>query len=158
MANKIQDVFAKRMGRPVNHTPESLAKAAAEYFEWAKGDIILVNEPIKSGELAGTCMQVERVAPMTIPKFCLFAGIDRRTFLNYCEGKSEAYADIFPISREIKEIIDSNQLDGAAVGVFKENIIGRVLGLKDHSDITSGDEPIKQVTVFQLPDDGRNKS
>ena len=116
MAEKIQDIVFKRpFGPPVKHTPESLAKAAADYFEWAKSDVILVNEPIKSGELAGTCMQVERVAPMTIQKFCLFAGIDRRTFLNYCAGENELYANLFPISRAIKEAIESNQLDGACM-------------------------------------------
>jgi hypothetical protein len=91
---------------------------------------------------------------MSIESFALFADIDRRTLLNY-ESNDETYKDFFPVITRIKDVISSQQFEGATVGAYNPNIIARKLGLIDKTDITSDNKPLNESKVT-LNIDGKN--
>ena len=143
--------FRNKHGRDYAYTPDALWDEAVKYFDWISEKVWSKQEPIKSGELAGTTMNVNTPTPMSIGSFCLFADIDESTFDNYL--KAEGYEDFFRITRKIKKIIESNQFEGATVGAYNPNIIARKLGLTDKTDITSGGDKVKAPIIMLSPDD-----
>lgn len=135
--------FRNKHGRGFKYTPESLWEEAIKYFDWISSKVWNKKEPIKSGDKAGTTMDVPTRIPMSIQSFCLFADIDENTFLRY--EKAEGYQDFWEVTTRIKGIIESNQFEGATVGAYNPNIIARKLGLIDRTDITSGNKEIKPL-------------
>lgn len=127
--------FRGKHGRDFRYTPELLWVEAVKYFEWISQNVWNKKEAIKSGELAGTLVDIPTSTPMSIESFCLFADIDRQTFLNY-ESNKEPYLDFFEVTTRIRGIIESNQFEGATVGAYNPNIIARKLGLADKTETT----------------------
>lgn len=127
--------FRNKHGRGFAYTPESLWDEAVDYFKWMEKRVWNKKEAIKSGDQAGRLIDIPTSTPMSIESFCLFADLDRTTLLNY-ESNEDPYKDYFTVTTRIKEIIYSQQFEGATVGAYNPNIIARKLGLTDKSDIT----------------------
>jgi len=147
--------FRNKHGRNFKYTPDNLWKEAVKYFEWISQKVWNKKEAIKSGDKAGTTMDVPTQTPMSIQSFCLFADIDENTFSRY--EKEEGYQDFWEITTRIKAIIESNQFEGATVGAYNPNIIARKLGLTDKKDITSNGDKIQsndiKVTIIPPNDE-----
>jgi hypothetical protein len=88
---------------------------------------------------------------MSIESFCLFADISRQTLINY-ESNKEGYQDFFEVTTRIRNIIDSQQFEGATVGAYNPNIIARKLGLTDRRDITSDNKPLPPTQIIFTDD------
>ena len=127
--------FANKNGRNFRYTPEKLWEEAIKYFEWMSTSVWNKKEAIKGGEKAGMLIDVPTTTPLSLESFCLFADIDRQTFLNY-ESNKENYKDFFEVTTRIRAIIESNQFEGATVGAYNPNIIARKLGLTDKTEQT----------------------
>jgi hypothetical protein len=54
---------------------------------------------------------------------------------DYASNKDDRYKEYAPIVTRIRNYIFANNLKGAAVGVFQQNIIARKLGLTDKKEI-----------------------
>lgn len=147
--------FRNKHGRNHSYTPDALWEEAVSYFEWISKKVWNKKEAIKSGEMAGTLMDVPTSTPMSITSFCLYADIDENTFQRY--EKEENYKDYWAITKRIKGIIESQQFEGATVGAYNPNIIARKLGLGDKTDITTNGDKINQVVTYMLPDNGRTE-
>lgn len=133
--------FRNKHGRGFSYTPDQLWDEAVKYFEFMEGNVWNRQESIKSGELAGTTMDVPTTTPMSIQSFCLFADIDDNTFSRY--EKEKGYENFWAITRKIKAVIQSQQWEGATVGAFNPNIIARTLGLTDKSEVkVSQEQPL----------------
>lgn len=100
--------------RPIFESPEQLYDACCEYFEHAQSNPIRLSD------------DKSLVRPFTIEGLIVFLGITRSTWVNYCQSE-----DFLAVTEEINLIIRDQKFSGAAVGVFKENIIARDLGLAD---------------------------
>ena len=122
--------FRNKHGRDFRYTPELFWDEAVKYFEWMSDRVWNKKDPIKSGEMAGTLIDVPTQTPMSITSFCVFADIDENTFQRY--EKEVGYEDFWAITKQIKAIIESQQFEGATVGAFNPNIIARKLGLQDN--------------------------
>lgn len=147
--------FREKDGREKKYTPREWYDKILEYCNWMQGRVWNKMEAIKSGDMAGTLIQIPTLTPMSIGGFCLFAGIDRRTFDNY--ENTKGYEDYFPITAWGREIIETNQFEGATVGAYNPNIIARKLGLVDKQDLTTNGKDIESNPVtFYLPDNGRD--
>jgi hypothetical protein len=55
---------------------------------------------------------------------------------DYENNTNDSYKDYQPIIRAIKQFIETNQFEGATVGIFNQNIIARKLGLIDKTEQT----------------------
>lgn len=135
--------FRNKHGRDFKYTPDAFWDEAVSYFEWMKDRVWNKKDPIKSGDAAGTLIDVPTQTPMSITSFCLFADIDENTFQRY--EKEDGYQDFWAVTKAIKGIIESNQFEGATVGAYNPNIIARKLGLSDKKEI-EGNLSIKQIT------------
>lgn len=138
--------FRNKNGRDFKYTPELFWEEAIKYFEWISVKVWNKKDPIKSGDLAGSLIDVPTQTPMSIESFCIFADISTETFRNY-ESKEESYKDFFEVTTRIRSIIESQQFEGATVGAFNPNIIARKLGLQDKTDITSGGEKLQPTDI-----------
>lgn len=129
--------FRNKHGRDFAYTPDAFWEEAVSYFEWISNKVWNKKDPIKSGDLAGTLIDIPTQTPMSISSFCLYADIDENTFQRY--EKSEGYEDFWAITKTIKLIIESQQFEGATVGAFNPNIIAKKLGLvdKQHHEVDS---------------------
>jgi len=128
--------FRNKHGRNFAYTPESLWEEAVKYFEWISEKVWNKNEAIKSGNNAGKIIKVPTQTPMSIESFCLFADINRTTLLSY-ESNEDPYKDFHTVVICIKNIIASQQFEGATVGAYNPNIIARKLGLADKKEVNN---------------------
>ena len=125
--------FRNKHGRDFKYTPDELWNEALAYFEFMSKSVWNKKEAIKSGDKAGTLIDIPTITPLSIETFCLYADISRPTLLNY-ESNEDPYKDFFTITTCIKDIISSQQFEGATVGAYNPNIIARKLGLSDKSE------------------------
>lgn len=135
-------------------TPELLWNAAEEYFQWCDDNPWHKSEAIKSGELAGKIIEIPTKRPYTITGFLLYINASKNFWEEF---KLANHQDFLGIIEEIENVIYTQKFEGAAVGAFNANIIARDLGLKEKSEVdhTTGGKPVQ---IFQLPDNGREKS
>jgi len=140
--------FRDFFGRQKEFTPQEWHQKVVDYCEWHEKRTWEKKEAVKSGALAGELVSIPTTPPMSIKGLCLFAGIDRKTFNNYESAKG--YEDYFLITAWARDIIENQQFEGASVGTYNANIIARVQGLTEKTDITTNGNEIKQVNVTEL--------
>lgn len=132
-------------GRPRKwKSPDELIDKLQEYCTACAENPILVEEGKKTkdgGQKSEKEFKMNRVArPLTLDGYCNFAGISdwsktKQTYANE-EGFSEAFA-------LVERVIRDQQVSGAMVGLYKENIVSRINGITDRQDITSGGKRIE---------------
>lgn len=120
--------------KPKKYSKEDWVAKFMEYLIERGEKVWNKKEPIKTGDMAGETMDVPTQLPLSIESFCVYAGVVRDTFLNY--EKVEGYEEYFEVTTYMREIIESDQLDGATVGAYNPNIIARRLGLTDKTQQT----------------------
>lgn len=123
-------------------SPAFFLELALGYFGWVDNNPWKIKTALKSGDSAGTVMDVPTQRPYTIAGLCIHLGITTQTFRNY--EKNSAYEEFFAVFRFIKDLISNNQLEGAVVGAYNANIIARTLGLVDKQDIKAEITPKKE--------------
>jgi hypothetical protein len=131
----------KKMGRPVKYTAEFLAEKYDQYKQWINTQSFERPELIKSGERAGEVINVLVKKPQTIQGYCLFAGIESKTFYNNLSGTGNEGSIIDPIivqtSIRIRESIQNEQISGATVNIYNPNIVARLNGLTDKQEVSA---------------------
>jgi len=115
-------------------SPSLLWEAACEYFEWCSNNPWLKQESIKSGELAGTTMQVPTARPFTMHGLCLYIDCSTSYFRAFKSTATEDKKDFLTVIEKIEEVVYQQQFEGATVGAYNANIISRSLGLVDKKE------------------------
>lgn len=134
---------------------EELAPGILGYFQWVDANPWYKNEQLKTpikkkndkDEVEYTSIvQIPTARPYSITGLCVHLGIDFKTWKKYCEREG-----FIQICTHAEEIIETQQLEGAAVGAFNANIIARKLGLSD-SNVLKGDKenPIQHDHKFKI--------
>jgi hypothetical protein len=135
-------------------TPEELWEAFCEYAQWIIDNPLFKHEAIKSGEGAGTIIDIPAGRPMTIMGFCLYVGIAHRNFINY--GKEESYKEYHQVYDNIHNACYTQKFDGASIGKFNAMIIARDLGLSEKTETKHEGipaiPPMLQVKVMDAAD------
>jgi hypothetical protein len=147
------------VGRPKNiESPEQLWLLFRQYMKWAKE-----NPRTKQDFVGKDGNEIERMLerPLTWVGFEVYC-LERMIISDlgdYERNKENRYAEFATIVRAIKRYIEQDQFEGAAVGLYKENIIARKLGLADKQENRQVDEngkdipPPGQITIIQAKDD-----
>ncbi len=136
-------------------TPEELWNAACNYFEWVDNNPFYMEDFVKSGNHAGKKVDLSKPRPYTIKHLCRFLGCNSK-YLNEFESELKAKTDLLSkdfmtVITQIREIIEDQKFQGAAVGFFNANIIARDLGLTDKTEQKhSIDETV--VETFKIGD------
>ena len=124
--NKFWTIRSKHGRDKIFSSPDMLLEQAYEYFE------SVIKNPLRELKVFGSGYKtrVPLMRPFTQRGLFLFLNIDRKTWDLYSNRE-----DFIPITERIEDIIYNQKLEGAVVGLFKENIISRELGLADKSQI-----------------------
>lgn len=129
-------------------TPELLWEAACEYFAWCDNHPKYEQELIKSGDLAGKIVKVPIDRPYSITGFQFYIRVSESFWRNF---KSAGHEDFSAVINDIEKVIETQQFEGATVGIFNANIIARKLNLTDKQEIVTVSDPSKNVhkVVFE---------
>ena len=124
-------------------TPEDLANACNEYFEFVQ------NNPLYEAQIAkykdyAELVQVPKMRAMTIQGLCNFIDISVKGFELY-----ETRKDFIPITTRVRQIIYNQKFEGAAGGFLNPNIIARDLGLQDKQQTEHTGEIIVKPPKFE---------
>lgn len=124
--------------------PETMLKAAYEYFEWCTDNPITKHD-VRGKDADNVYIEIDR--PFTMAGLCIFLDVNTLYFSQFEEGLKENEKDFSLVITHIKEVIKNKKFEGAAAGIYNANIIARDLGLKEQSEIkTSVDiDPKKWV-------------
>lgn len=130
--------------KKIFETPAALWEAACEYFKWVEENPLkehkvtqFQGEPIE--------MEVPKMRAMSVEGFCLFIGLNSRTYRNY--QKLDSHKDFHPIIDDISNVMRTQKMEGASADLLNPNIIARDLGLKDRSDVSSEDGSMTPKTI-----------
>ncbi len=122
--------YSQLMGAPKKYTADAFWNKFLEYVEDNKTDTMARVELLKAGELAGIQKQCDLKVPLSIKGFCIYAMITHQTFLNYNDSE-QLDKDLFEVSTRIRDYIETEQVNGANVGLYNPNIVARVNGLNE---------------------------
>ena len=140
------------LGRPLKFTPSELVEKFAEYVKWC-GD-----NPFRSGRKTtykdGYADVEENLARrISISGFLNYLGASQSWWSMLGTGTNGP--DFLVVKEYIKSYCETLQVDMAAAGLLKENIISRVLGLADKQNVeanigASGDLGIRIVDTRKV--------
>lgn len=141
---------------------QEMADMIVSYVEWAHSTPWLKPEQLKKPvikevksdgtKVYETIVMIPTERPLSIKALCDHLGIHHKTWKTY--GKREDFRAL--VSRT-EQFIESQQWEGATVGVFRENIIARTLGLIDKNETgyrdkdgnpTDPPKPVVITTIF----------
>lgn len=142
-------------GRPLKYTPKELAEKFSEYVEWAN------ENPLETGyseeiSYVKTKRHLEhsetKPRMVSIRGFLVWLGTDMNWWYGLPSGKrGEEFSRV--IAR-IKDYCEHYQTELASAGIYKENIIARLLGLVDKSSVTTKGDA---VTVVVRSDEEKDR-
>jgi hypothetical protein len=125
-------------------TPEKMWELFEGYRSWCKSTPrYSYSLSTKTGE--ATAIPLER--PLTQVGFRTYAADKSCTVTDYFANTDGRYSEYTTICSRIEEAIRMDQIEGGMVGQYNASITQRINALKEHTDVTSGDEKISAITV-----------
>ena len=85
--------------------------------------------------------------PLTNEGFEIFCYNNYSDVHHYFDNTDGRYSEYRTICTHIKKEIRNDQITGGMVGQYNASITQRINALKEHTDVTSGDEKISAITV-----------
>jgi len=124
--------MARPFGTKIIETPEELWDMFQEYLNSL--EVLKMEVPhVKLGTVI-----IHTQEPPTMEGFKYFGsnyfeikGKDSITLSNYIENRSNSYDDYYVIVTRIKDYIYKHNFSRAAVGIYKESLIAKQLGLSE---------------------------
>jgi hypothetical protein len=159
--------FNKLSSEATFDSPDSMWKAAKEYFEWCDSNPMYRSEQLKKpgqpiqlpdgrvvpGE---TLVELPIKRPYTKKGLCIFLGVNQSYFRTF-EDKHRKNPVAAERTKEwlqcidlIYDVIENQQFEGATSGFFNAMIISRQLGLADKSEVDTKVTSVKEV--FKIGD------
>lgn len=135
-------------GRPLRYeTQDDLLEPIKEYFEWADKTPWIKNDVVKSGEMAGTPLQIPTQRPYTLIAMCHHIGLSFSVWDSYT--KKPEFSEV---TTYVRERIQNQQVEGAMVGVFNPNLTARINGIAENTknDHTTNGKDIGAVNYEKL--------
>lgn len=125
----------QKRGKPRKYKPAELLDEFQNYIQDRMSNPILEKEE-ESGYAGNnkSAKTKEKSHPqlLSVADFCVYLGCSRSWWLNLPD-------DYLIVKEHISTYIDNFQLKGASIGVFNANIVSRLLGLKEKTELTGGD-------------------
>jgi hypothetical protein len=126
----------KSAGRKKNiSTPKAMWELFCDYGAHVDANPIIRFEVIRGGERSGDIIEVPAQRPYTWSGFAAWlyrkGVVDSLDF--YRQNWKGNYAEFQGVLRVIGDFMWSQKFEGAAAGIFKENIISRELNLKEQA-------------------------
>jgi len=125
--------------------PEDLYELFNAYIEATKGRVRRIPKATNKG-----VVYEEHTPPLTIDgfkTFCNRAGSDINRYFYNVGGEYSAY--VSTVTR-IKEEIRQDQIEGALIGQYNNNIVARLNGLTEKTDVTTGGDKMNQPVTVKI--------
>jgi hypothetical protein len=129
-------------------TPDELWAVACSYFDYTQKSPMQRKEYIKTGPLAGTEYTIETPRPFSWSGLSVYASLlgVAANLHRYARNENDMYTEYAEIVGLINDVMFSQKFEGAAVGMYKENIISREIGLADKQQtVVTLDQPLFEV-------------
>ena len=144
-------VYHLEVGRPLSYKPKELLEKFVEYVEWAKAHPIENTYETSgtsfTGDSYGNTNKNLKPRLISIGGFLVHIGKTESWWKNLEDGKRGQ--EFLKVKENIKTYCESYQKEMAAAGIFKENIISRLLGLKDKQEVENTGEGFKIIVNSQ---------
>ena len=125
----------QKRGRPRKFKPADLLDEFQNYIQDRMSNPIVEKEEetgVAGKNLSAKTKEKSHPQLLSIADFCVFLGCSRNWW-------NELPDEYLGVKSHISTYIDNFQLKGASIGVFNANIVSRLLGLKDKTELTGGD-------------------
>ena len=120
----------KRENKQYKYTGKQLLEIFEHYKIERKKDVMIKNELVKGGQLAGQTVEVEYHKPLSIFSFCKFAKIDKTTFQKWHKRNDVRIpADLQKAALSIYEEIKDENLSGAMNGLYNPAVASKLTGI-----------------------------
>lgn len=147
-------------GHPLKYQPKELLEKFSEYVEWAKTHPIKVGytetSTFNTGSDGAGTRELSRVECkprlVSVTGFITWLGSSIQWWAqldNLKRGK-----EFVDVKTRIRGYCEQYQLEMASTGIFKENIVARMLGLADKKDVKAAGD---MVTVVVRSDEEKKK-
>ena len=120
--------------------PEQLMKSAFDYFENCDTDQSWNAKKVTEYEEKTNIETKEHRRPYTRSGFMLFLGVSENWMREF---KKKCNKDFLEVIELIETTIDCQQIEGAMLGAFNSNLVARIQGIKDQTDVTTNGKEIK---------------
>ena len=144
-------VYHLEVGRPLSYKPKELLEKFVEYVDWAKAHPIENTYETSgtsfTGDSYGNTNKNLKPRLISIGGFLVHIGKTESWWKNLEDGKRGQ--EFLKVKENIKTYCESYQKEMAAAGIFKENIISRLLGLKDKQEVENTGEGFKIIVNSQ---------
>lgn len=125
-----------KLGRPLKYTPKQLMEEFAKYVQWCKEHPIVQRQRTDyANGFSDTTIEHPRY--VSIGGFHIWLGCTDSWWKNLDDGKYGE--DFLRVKGKIKKFCEQYQIEMAASGQMKENIISRLLGLADKKTVSAGE-------------------
>ena len=120
----------QRVNKQYKYTGKQLMDIFEKYKEERKKDVMVKNELVKGGSLAGTTVQIPFHKPLSLFSFCKFADINKSTLLKwYKKNDIHIPNDLHKASIIVYEEIRDENLSGAMNGLYNPAVASRITGI-----------------------------
>lgn len=156
VGNKFWEARYRHGREKIFKDSHTMLMAAYDYFEWNEANPYPIEEPIKSGELAGKTMTYYKPRPLTLEGLTQFWEVNRAYLDQFEKSLPEGEKDFSLVIAHIREVIYRQKFEGAVAGVMHHNIIAMELGMRQKVDNTHADPdgnalPPAVINVFTTP-------
>ncbi len=139
----------QRRGKPRKYKPAELLDKFQNYIQDRMSNPIVEKEE-EAGSVgehsSNKTKKKSHPQLLSVADFCVYLGCSRNWW-------NELPDEYLGVKSHISTYIDNFQLKGASIGVFNANIVSRLLGLKDKTELTGGDG----LTIVVKSQDEKNK-
>lgn len=136
---------------------ELLWESACEYFEWCNTNPIKTTKTNENLQGANTEIK-EFQRPFTKQGLFFYLECSDDWLRNFKKSCSD---DFLRVIKAIEQTIENQQIEHAMVGVFNSNLVARIQGIKDQSDVTTNgkeiNRPLTAEEAKKLADELDNK-
>jgi len=130
-------------GKPRNiSSPEELYKLFEDYQKDCKSRIRRIPKATVKG-----VVYEDHIPPLTIDGFKTYCNKINQDINRYWYNLENNFQDYVTIVTRIKEEIRNDQIEGAIVGQYNNNIVARLNGLKENSDVTTNGKEISEIKI-----------
>jgi acetylglutamate kinase len=123
-------------------TPEKLYELFEQYTEDTKRRVRTIPKATNKGVL-----YEEHVPPLTIDGFKTYANKQGTDINRYWYNVDSTLNEYVSIVTRIKEEIRNDQVEGALVGQYQQNIVARLNNLTEKTDVTTNGEAINEIKI-----------
>ena len=129
------EIHPQKRGKPRKYKPAELLDEFQNYIQDRMSNPIVEKEEEAGSVGEHTSNKTKKKSHpqlLSVADFCVFLGCSRNWW-------NELPDEYLGVKSHISTYIDNFQLKGASIGVFNGNIVSRLLGLKEKTELTGGD-------------------